>query len=318
MEKLILPTLEEIKQAEKKLEDIVIHTPLLKYDQTSEIFLKPETLQPVKSFKIRGVFNAVACIPEKQREKGLSTMSSGNTAISLGWTGKYFGVPTKTFVPDTTPQIKINTMKSYGMQVEKLSMDKFMKWFHKKGWEKEPFNFIHPWHNHDLQAGHGTMGLEIVADMPDVETVYIPVGGGGLITGVGNALKLLNPKIRVVGVESEACASLYASFKAGKAVEIHGSETICDGSNVPLITEELYPLLRKVVDESVTVSEKAVKKTMKDFMLRHKLIVEGSGALATTAALQEPFDSRGKSVCIVSGGSIDSDKIISILSESYL
>jgi threonine dehydratase len=307
MEKLILPSLDEVKEASKRLKNITIHTPLIGYNETSKIYLKPETLQPVTSFKLRGVFNAAACIPKDQLGKGLSTMSSGNTAIALGWTGRFLGVPAKTYVPDTTPSIKIETMESYGMEVVKLSRDDFLKMSHDKGWEKESYNFVHPWHNRNLQAGHGTMGLEIVADMPDVETVYVPVGGGGLISGVGNALKLLNSEIRVVGVESEACASLYWSFDAGKAVEIKSSDSICDGSSVPFITDEMYPLLRKVVDDSVTVSEKDVKKTMKTLMLKHKLIVEGSGALATTAALQEPANIRGKSVCIISGGSIDTD-----------
>jgi len=318
MVKLSLPSLQEIRDAQERLETITIHTPLIKYDEISQIYLKPETLQPVKSFKLRGVFNAAACLSKKQREKGLSTMSSGNTAIALGWTGRYFGVPAKTYVPYTTPSIKIETMESYGMTVVKMQYDEMIEWINEKGWEKEDSNFIHPWHNRDLLAGHGTMGLEMLADLPDVETVYVPVGGGGLISGVGNALKLVKPEIRVVGVESEACASLYHSFSAGKAVQIHGSETICDGSNVPMITEELYPSLRKVVDGSVTVSEKDVKKTLKALMLKHKLIVEGSGALATAAALQEPVEDRGKSVCIISGGSIDTDKIVKILSDSSM
>jgi threonine dehydratase len=165
MDSLTLPTLKEVKEASKRLKDIIVHTPLLSYDENSEIYLKPETLQPVKSFKIRGVFNAVACLTEKQRKKGLSTMSSGNTAISLGWTGRYYDIPAKTYVPASTSKIKIESMKSLGIEVVKLPVDELIEWHNEKGWEKEPYNFIHPWHNHDLQAGHGTMGLEIVADL---------------------------------------------------------------------------------------------------------------------------------------------------------
>lgn len=318
MEMLSLPTLDEIKNASKRLKNITIHTPLIRYNETRDIYLKPETLQPVTSFKLRGVFNAVASLTPEKRENGLSTMSSGNTALALGWTGKRFGVPTKTYVPVSTPKVKIEAMKSYGMEIKKFPIDEFIVWMNNRGWEKESSVFIHPWHNRDLQAGHGTIGLEIIADLPEVETVYVPVGGGGLISGVGNALKLLNPEIRVVGVESEACASLYASFEEGKGVQIKGGDSICDGSAVPLITEEMYPLLRNLVDDSVTVSEKAVKKTMKTLMLKHKLIVEGSGALATTAALQEPLESRGKSVCLITGGSIDTEKIVAILTDPNL
>lgn len=315
---LTLPILDEIQTAANRLRNITIHTPLIRYNPHNEIYLKPETLQPVKSFKLRGVFNAVANLSQDQREKGLTTISSGNTALALGWTAQYFGVHAKTYVPDTTPTSKIEAINSYGMEVVIIPRDGLMNFFHDKGWEKDSAIFIHPWHNRDLQAGHGTIGLEIIADLPEVKTVYIPVGGGGLISGVGNALKLLNPDIRVVGVESEVCASLYASFKAGKGIEIPPGDSICDGSAVPIITDEMYPLLRQVVDDSVIVSEKSVKKTMKDLILRHKLIVEGSGALATTAAIQESTDIQGKSVCLITGGTIDTEKLMTLLSDPSL
>ncbi|MHA2380717.1 MAG: pyridoxal-phosphate dependent enzyme, partial [Candidatus Thorarchaeota archaeon] len=186
------------------------------------------------------------------------------------------------------------------------------------GWEREPYAFIHPWHDHDFRAGNGTIGLEILADMPDVEIVYIPVGGGGLICGVGSALKELKPSVRVVGVQSEACPALYEAFQAGKGVEITMRETICDGIAVPLITDEMYPLLRQVVDDVVIISEKAVKRAMKHLMLRNKLIVEGAGALSVAAAVREPFEKRGKSVCILTGGSIDTNKLVAILNDPSL
>jgi len=317
MEELTLPTLDEIKGAANRLKNITVHTPLIRHSE-KELYLKPETLQPVKSFKIRGVYNAVANLSPEQREKGLSTMSSGNTAISLGWIAKHFGVPAKTLVPDTTPVSKLKKIKSYGVEITYISMEDFPDWHSEKRWEKDSAFFIHPWHNHDLHAGHGTIGLEIMYDLPDVETVYVPVGGGGLITGVGNALKLLNPEIRVVGVESEECPNLTESFKAGKGVSVDVGDTICGGTSVPFLTDEMYPLLKHLVDDSVTVSEKAVKRSMKDLMLNHKLIVEGSGALALTAALQEPVDNRGKSVCVITGGTIDTEKIVAILSDPDL
>jgi len=187
------------------------------------------------------------------------------------------------------------------------------------GWESEPYAFIHPWFDHDFRAGHGTIGLEIIADMPDVETIYIPVGGGGLICGVGSALKELKSSVHVVGVEPEACPALYESFQAGKGgIWVTMSETICDGVGAPLITEEMYPLLRQVVDDVVIISEKAVKKAMKHLMLRNKLIVEGAGALSVAAAVREPFEKRGKSVCLLTGGSIDIDKLVAILDDPSL
>jgi threonine dehydratase len=151
--------------------------------------------------------------------------------------------------------------------------------------------------------------------------VFVPswfVGGGRLIVGVSNALKLLNSEARVVGVESEACPNLTESFKAGKGVAVDIGDTICGGTAAPMITGEMYPLLTKLVDESVAVTEKAVKRVMKDLMLNHKLIVEGSGSLALTAALQDSFEVRGKSVCLITGGTIDTEKIVKILSDPDL
>ena len=151
-----------------------------------------------------------------------------------------------------------------------------------------------------------------------MDTVYVPVGGGELICGVGSALKQLKPSVRVVGVEPEACPALYESFQAVKGVEITMRGTICDGVAVPLITDEMYPLLRQVIDDVVLVSEKAVKIAMKHLMLRNKLIVEGAGALSVAAAVREPFEERGKAVCLVTGGSIDIDKLVAILNEPSL
>ena len=145
MEKLVLPSLDEIKEASNRLKNIIVHTPLIQYDETSQIYMKPETLQPVKSFKLRGVFNAAACLTKNQRAKGLSTMSSGNTAIALGWTGQYFNIPTKSYISSSTPEIKVKTMESYGTIVEKMDRDTFYKFYYDKGYEKEPYNWIHPW-----------------------------------------------------------------------------------------------------------------------------------------------------------------------------
>ncbi len=213
------------------------------------------------------------------------------------------------------PDSKLEAIKSYGVEPILLPFEECISYLLEHGWEREPYAFIHPWHDHALRTGHGTIGLEIMADLPDVNTVYVPVGGGGLICGVGSALKEMKPSVRVIGVEPEALPKLYESFQAGKGIEITMSDTICDGVAAPLITDEMYPLLRQVVDDVVLVSEKAVKKAMKHLMLRNKLIVEGAGALSVAAAVQESFEDRGKAVCLVTGGSIDTDKLIAILND---
>jgi threonine dehydratase len=318
---LELTTLKETEKAAERLKNVIVRTPLVplhSYETKQDILLKPETLQPVGSFKLRGVFNAVALLGKEQRQKGLSTVSSGNTAQALGWTAQYYGVSARSVMLDSVPSSKIEAVKSYGVEAVLLPYEEMRSFVLGHGWEREPYAFIHPWHDHDFRAGNGTIGLEIIADLPDVETVYIPVGGGGLICGVGSALKELKPSVRVVGVEPEACPSLYASFQAGKGVEIKARETISDGIAVPLITDEMYPLLRQVVDDVVIISEKAVKRAMKHLMLRNKLIVEGAGALSVAAAVREPFEKRGKSVCLLTGGSIDTHKLLTILDDPSL
>ena len=319
---LKLTSLEETKEAAEGLKGVIVRTPLVplhSYGIERDIFLKPETLQPVTSFKLRGVFNAVACFTEEQRQRGLSTFSAGNTAQALGWAAQYFGVSARSVMLDTVPASKIEAIKSYGVEAIILPSEEMRHYVLGHGWEKEPYAFVHPWFDHNLRAGHSTIGLEIIEDLPDVETVYIPVGGGGLICGVGSALKELKPSVRVVAVEPEACPALYESFEAGKGgFWITVRETVCDGVLAPFITNEMYPLLRQVVDDVILVSEKEVKKTMKHLMLRNKMIVEGAGALSAAAALQESREERGKAVCLVTGASIDTDKLTAILSDPSL
>jgi threonine dehydratase len=316
---LELTTLKEVQAAADRLKDVIIRTPLVplhSYETKWDILLKPETLQPATSFKLRGVFNAVASLSREQRLKGLSTFSAGNTAQALGWTARYFGVSARSVLHDSVPASKIEAIRSYGVETIVLPMEEMRSFVLGYGWEREPYAFIHPWFDHDLRAGHGTMGLEIIADLPDMETVYIPVGGGGLICGVGSTLKQLKPSVRVVGVQPEACPALYESFQKGRGVMMPMSETISDIA-AP-ITDEIYPLLRQVVDDVILVSEKAIKKAMKHLMLRNKLVVEGGGALSVAAAVQEPLEKRGKAVCILSGGSIDTDKLVAILNDPSL
>jgi len=217
---------------------------------------------------------------------------------------------------DKVPSSKIEAIKSYGVDTVLLPFEEARKWFLGNGWEQEPYTFIHPWFNHEFRAGNGTIGLEILADMPDVDTVYVPVGGGGLMCGVGAILKQLKPSMRVVGVQPEVTPALSEAFKTGKGFEMILEETISDIS-AP-IRDEIYPLLREVVDDVVLVSEKEIKKAMKHLILRNKMVVEGAGALAVAAALQESFEVRGKSVSIVFGGSINSDKLVSIINDPDL
>jgi threonine dehydratase len=305
----------EIEDAALRMQDVVVHTPLVPlhgYRGRRDILLKPETLQPVTNFKIRGVFNAVALLSAEERAKGLSTVSAGNTAQALAWTGRHFGVPARSLMPDTAPQTKIEAVKRYGGEPVLVPTAEVFRFLQEAGWEQEPYAFVHPWTNRDLMIGHGTIGLEILFDLPDVETVYVPVGGGGLIRGVGSALKAADIPVRVVAVEPEGCPALHESLRQGRPATVE-CRTMCDGVAVPYITDEMFPILREIVDEVVLVAEQDVRATIRRLAFGNRMIVEGSAALPVAAALATPRERRGLSVCIVTGGSIDADRLVQIL-----
>ncbi len=283
---------------------------------TPDILLKPETLQPVTSFKIRGAYNWASSLTDEQRSRGLSTVSAGNTAQAAAYAARLVGASARSRLPDTTPRAKIEAIEAYGMKPVLMPGDELFDWMLSAGWEDEPYTFLHPWVEPLMVAGSATVGLEIHEDLPDVNTVFVSVGGGGLICGVGTALKALNPNVRIVAVQPEACAPLEASLAAGAPVWVDTQPTLCDGLGVPLVTDEMWPLLRSVVDDTVTVSEDQVKDAIRRLALDNKLVVEGAGAASVAAALAVPVNERGRSVCILSGGSIDGDKLAAIVAET--
>ena len=310
------PTLDEMQAAADRARDIIVHTPLIalhSFDRRSDILIKPEIHQPVTSFKIRGVFNAVASLNPDKRSHGLCTVSAGNTAQALAWVGCHFGVPSRSIMPDSAPTSKIEAVKRYGGEPVLVPMPEVFRFLKEHLWEGEPYAFIHPWTNRDVWIGHASIGLEIIADRPEVDSVFVPVGGGGLITGIGSAVKALKPSVRIIAVEPEGCPALHESLRQGKPAAVE-CNTMCDGVAVPYITEEVFPILRDIVDEVVLVSEERVKAMIKQLAVGNRIVVEGSAALSVAAAVDTPADKRGLSVCVVTGGSIDTDKLIKILS----
>jgi len=311
------PSLDDIRIAEERLKGIIVRTPLLQLDspkETGDILIKPEVLQPTGSFKIRGVYNWVASLTPNECKKGFSTFSAGNTARSLGYVAQIYGVSCRSILPEYAPANKVEALRSLGVETLLVSFDEMIKWVFAEGWKRESYAFLHPWTEPKMIAGHGTIGLEIIEDLPDVQTVFVPVGGGALIAGVGCAIKELKSSVRIVGVQTESYPSLRASFQAGKPVWIDPKPTICDGVAVPFVADQMYPLLRKIVDDVVTVPEEKVKAAIKQLMLKNKLIVEGAGALSIAAALEMPAEKRGKTICLVTGGSIGPEALSTIIS----
>ncbi len=311
------PSLNEFKAAANNLESIIVHTPLIPYrggDNDAKILLKPEILQAVNSFKLRGVFNAVASLSAEEKSKGVSTVSAGNTAQALAWSARYFATSAHCIMPDTAPLPKIEAVKAYGGIPVLIPISEVFRFLQEHLWEQEPYSFIHPWTNGQVLIGHGSLGLEIMDDAPDVDTVFIPVGGGGLLGGVGSAIKAVNPSVRIYAVEPEGCPSLRSAVDHGQPITVE-CKTICDGVAVPYITDEMFPFLKELIDDVLLVSERAVRAAIRSILWHNKMIAEPAGALALAAALQVPPTHRGKSVCLVTGGSISSELMMEILQE---
>jgi threonine dehydratase len=194
------PGLDAVELAVERLRGTAVRTPLVglhSYDTVTDIYLKPEVLQPVGSFKIRGVGNWALSLTEKERSRGISTTSAGNTAAALGYMARRLGVPAKSMVPDTLHDTKRRTLASYGVELVEVGMEELMAYMFEERWRGEPYNYLNPWGEPLMIAGHATIGVELIEDLPELESVFIPVGGGALLSGVAAALKALKPSVRV-------------------------------------------------------------------------------------------------------------------------
>jgi threonine dehydratase len=217
-------------------------------------------------------------------------------------------------MPETAPLPKIEAVKAYGGIPVLIPMPEVFRFLKEHLWEKEAYSFIHPWTNKQVMIGHGSLGLEILEDAPDIDTVFIPVGGGGLLGGVGSAIKAANPSVRIYAVEPEGCPALRSAVNQGQPITVE-CKTICDGVAVPYITDEMFPLLNELIDDVLLVSERSVRAAIRSILWCNKMLAEPSGALALAAALQMPLTRRGKSVCLVTGGSISVELMMEILQE---
>lgn len=299
------PSLAEIDIAVERLAGTIVRTPLLAWHDTdANIFLKPEVLQPTGSYKVRGVLNWAVDPSSEDRSKGLSTHSSGNTAKALGYVANRFGVSARSLMPDSVPRSKVEAVEQYGVVPIQVPIEDLIEFVFKEHWKNEPFAFLNPWAEPRMLAGNATIGREILSDLPDISTVFIPVGGGGLIAGVASALKAHDPNIQVVAVQPTSCAPLRASFDTGSPVWVEPVPSICDATAVPLVIDESFSLLSEIIDEIVIVTDEEVRAAISQLASQHKLIVEGSGAMSLAAALAMPLDQRGKSICLLTGGSI--------------
>ncbi len=306
------PALADVRDAAVFLHDKVVRTPLLALGggaDGADVFLKPEVLQPIGSFKLRGVLNWARHLSEAERARGLSTCSAGNTAQALGYAARQFGVPARSLLPDNVPASKVAAIEAYGVTPVRVPREDLILYMLEERWRQEPYCYLNPWGDPHMIAGSGTVGIEIWKDLAAVDTVFLPVGGGGLAAGAGSVLKALKPSLRIVAAQAEASPALHAALAAGRSVWVESRPTICEGTAVPVLVDEMLPLLRAVVDEVALVSEDAVGAAIRRLALCNHLVVEGAGALAVAAVLATPRARRGLTVCIVSGGSIGAERL---------
>ena len=303
-------TLKDFEEAVEQVQKAAIKTELIYSDYLSEqtgnkVYLKPENLQKTGAYKIRGAYYKISTLTEEERAKGLVTASAGNHAQGVAYAAKVYGCKAVIVMPTTTPLMKVDRTKSYGAEVVLYGnvYDEAAAHAAKLAAE-HGYTFIHPFDDPAVASGQGTIAMEIIKELPTVDYILVPVGGGGLAAGVSTLAKLLNPKIKVIGVEPAGANCLQASLAAGKPVTLPSVSTIADGTAVKTPGKEIFPYLQKGLDDVITVEDDELIVAFLDIVENHKLIVENSGLL-TVAALKHLGVTGKKIVSVLSGGNMD-------------
>ncbi|MDN4877100.1 bifunctional threonine ammonia-lyase/L-serine ammonia-lyase TdcB [Bacillus cereus] len=324
----ILPlNIGNIKNAQKILDGNARKTPLVKsFYLTSktggEIYLKLENMQLTGSFKFRGAFNKISQLTNEEKEHGVIACSAGNHAQGVALSSHLLKIKSKIVMPTSAPQAKVDATRGYGSEVilygdtfddAKAKCEEIIK--------ETGETYLHPYDDVEVMAGQGTIGLDILDDMWDVDTVIVPIGGGGIISGIAVALKSFNPSINIIGVQADNVHGMKASYDAGRILEHYQAPTIADGCAVKIPGNLTFEIVKDLVDEIVTVSEEELEVAMKDLMQRGKAVVEGAGALATAALLAGKVDKyvQGKKVvAVISGGNVDLKRISSVCEHFFV
>ncbi|PFQ21745.1 bifunctional threonine ammonia-lyase/L-serine ammonia-lyase TdcB [Bacillus cereus] len=324
----ILPlNIENIKKAQKILDGNARKTPLVKsFYLTSktggEIYLKLENMQLTGSFKFRGAFNKISQLTNEEKERGVIACSAGNHAQGVALSSHLLKIKSKIVMPTSAPKAKVDATRGYGSEVilygdtfddAKAKCEEIIK--------ETGETYLHPYDDVEVMAGQGTIGLDILDDMWDVDTVIVPIGGGGIISGIAVALKSFNPSINIIGVQAENVHGMKASYDAGEIVSHYKAPTIADGCAVKIPGNLTFEIVKNLVDDIVTVSEEELEVAMKDLLQRGKAVVEGAGALVTAALLAGKVDKyvQGKKVvAVISGGNVDLKRISSVCEHFFV
>ncbi len=309
--------LSEIEAARERLQGLAIRSPLLRLNaETSpiEIYLKLENLQPIGAFKIRGAGNAMAVAGSEALKQGVWTASAGNMAQGVAWNAHRLGVPCSVVVPDHAPAAKLDALERFGARITKVPFDEWWQIIVTHEHEGQGGVFVHPVSDRAVMAGNGTIGLELVEDLPDLDAVVVPYGGGGLSSGIASALRALKPEVPVYAAEVATAAPLAAAFAAGEPTEVEYIASFVDGIGSSRVLDEMWPLVKELLAGSLVASLEDVAAAVRLLAVRNRVVAEGAGATGVAVALNGSAGT-GKVVCIVSGGNIDTAKLATILSE---
>ena len=309
-------TLAEMRDAQKRIAGTVVRTPLVRLDLgpgTPDIRLKLETLQPINAYKLRGAVNAVAMLSESERKRGIWTISAGNAGQGVAYAAKQAGVPCTVVAIETAPASKLDRMRALGAKLIPVSYDTAWKALDERSYPGVESTFVHPFDDHNFIAGHATMGLEILEDAPDTAAVIAAIGGGGLITGVGSAIKALRPQIKIWAAEPETAAPFALSFaKNSPQIFKDWKASFVDGAGGQSVFPRMWERMKPVVDGAIVVSLDETRKAMRLMAEKIRIISEGAGALPLAAALTGKAG-NGPIVAIISGGNVDLKKFCELI-----
>lgn len=308
--------IDEVYAARERISGAIPRSPLVRLNADNlpaEIYLKLENLQPLGSFKVRGAINVLKKVTKNQLSQGISTASSGNLGLALAWYAQQMGIPCTVVVQDTISEAKLSPLREAGGTVVKLPFEEWFEIVSASKIENLPGYFIHPVFNTDIWEGHGTIALEILEDLPDIDTVIVPYGGGGLCCGVSSVIRALKPDTKIFVSEVETAAPVAAALAAGEPKQIVKKPAPIHCVGAPRVLSPMWPLVSRFLDGSIVVTITKVAKALRMLAEKNHVIAEGSGALPVAAALTGKAVS-GKVVCVVTGGNIDFGKLVKILS----
>ena len=317
-------TLDKFEEASEIVKRVTKPTNLIYSEYFSaqtgaKVYLKPENMQHTGAYKLRGAYYKISTLSEEERAKGLIAASAGNHAQGVAYAAKAYGCKAIIVMPESTPLIKVNRTKSYGAEVVLYGQvyDEACAKAYELA-EEHGYTFVHPFDDLDVATGQGTIAMEIIQDLPTVDYILAPIGGGGLITGISTLAKMLNSNIKVIGVEPAGAASMSAALEAGHVVTLPSANTIADGTAVKTVGEKIFPYVQQNVDQIVTVEDDEIVTAFLDMVEHHKMVAENSGLLSVAAVQKLDFLKGKRVVCVISGGNMDVITMSSVIQNGLL